>query len=113
MKTKKMKKLALMGAAAGLLSINQGSLVADQTMSSLDLDYVIARASCKAHGRCGGDLAERDVKTTPDSKLSNTPDTTKPDAKKPATDMKTMKQMQDTKSYVDDVEETDDGTEGQ
>lgn len=62
MKRNEMRKLALLGMAAGLLAINQSGLEAAADENSINLDYVIAKPSCKAHGGCSV-TAMRDVNT--------------------------------------------------
>lgn len=60
MKSKEMKRLALMGIAVGILAANQQGFEAAE-INSIDLDYVLAKPSCKAHGGCGGLTAYREV----------------------------------------------------
>lgn len=60
MKNKELKKLALLGLAAGVLLSTSG-IQAEEEEYHIDLDYVLAKPSCKAHGGCGGLTASRDV----------------------------------------------------
>lgn len=62
MKTKDMKKLALMGITAGLISMGSSEIQAlDAEAIALDLDRVVSKAKCNEHGGCGGLTASRDV----------------------------------------------------
>lgn len=62
MKKKEISKLALLGLTAGIL-LNTTSIEALETESNtINLDYVLAKPKCKAHGGCGGFTAERNVK---------------------------------------------------
>jgi len=58
-----MKKLALMGIAAGIISTGTDTLEATQNGNFINLDNVIAKPSCKAHGGCGGTVASRDIES--------------------------------------------------
>lgn len=63
MNTKEMRKLALLGIAAGVISMsNTAELQATLDANIIDMDYVIAKPKCEAHGGCGGLTAYR---TTP------------------------------------------------
>lgn len=64
MKKTKLKKLALLGLAAGVLFATETGIQADENTSHIDLDYVLAKPSCKAHGGCGGLTASRDIYKT-------------------------------------------------
>ena len=61
MKNKKMKQLILLGISAGIFMAEQQGLEAVDSNGSIDLNYVLAKPSCKAHGGCGGLTANRDV----------------------------------------------------
>lgn len=61
MKSKEMRKLALMGIAAGIISITPTDIEANQNGNTIDLDYVIAKPKCSAHGGCGGLTATREI----------------------------------------------------
>lgn len=61
MKKTELKKLALLGLAAGVLLTTESKVQADENTSCIDLDYVLAKPSCKAHGGCGGLTASRDI----------------------------------------------------
>ncbi|MEI8365725.1 MAG: hypothetical protein WCF65_04820 [Parachlamydiaceae bacterium] len=68
MKSLQMKNLALFGVAAGLFSVGSSGVEATQESNVINLDYVMAKPSCKAHGGCGGDLvATRDRGNVVDS----------------------------------------------
>lgn len=55
MKNNEMKKLALLAITAGLLATTQAEIEATESERSIvDLEYVLAKPSCKAHGGCGG-----------------------------------------------------------
>ena len=72
---------------AGLMTVCQGDLGADQKVDPKTTTKVQAKQGCKAvGGGCANLVSLRE--------------------------MKTMQEMQNTKEYVDDVEETNDGTEG-
>lgn len=63
MKKEDLKKLALLGLAAGVLLGSPSEIQASEADEDyhIDLDYVLAKPSCKAHGGCGGLTASRDV----------------------------------------------------
>jgi hypothetical protein len=62
MKKEDLKKLALLGLAAGALFATESAIHADGDDDyHIDLDYVLAKPSCKAHGGCGGLTASRDI----------------------------------------------------
>lgn len=60
MKKKELKKLALLGLSAGILLAPEAGIQADES-NPINLEYVLAKPSCKAHGGCGGLTASRDV----------------------------------------------------
>lgn len=64
MKKNHIKKLAFLGMATGALIAQSGIEAAESNNSSINLDYVLAKPSCKAHGGCGGLTADRDHKST-------------------------------------------------
>lgn len=61
MKKIEMKQLALLGIAAGVLTGTQATVEATENENSINLEHVIAKPKCKAHGGCGGLTASRDV----------------------------------------------------
>lgn len=61
MKSKRMKNLAFLGIAAGLISLESVGAEANVDASKIDLDYVIAKPKCSAHGGCGGLTAYREI----------------------------------------------------
>lgn len=61
MKKNEIRKLALLGMAAGVLMANQPEIEAIENDKSINMDYVLAKPSCKAHGGCGGLTASREV----------------------------------------------------
>lgn len=63
MKKNELKKLALLGLSAGVLLGTQSGVQADES-NPIDLQYVLAKPSCKAHGGCGGLTASRDINNT-------------------------------------------------
>ena len=61
MKKKEMTRLALFGIATGVLMASQSGIEALENSHAINMDYVLAKPSCKAHGGCGGTLtATRD-----------------------------------------------------
>jgi hypothetical protein len=62
MKNGKMKTFALLGLSAGVL-MAQAGLEAQEVHQPINLDYVLAKPGCKAHG-CGGLTADRDMENT-------------------------------------------------
>lgn len=58
MKKNELRKLALLGLSAGVLL---GTQVQADESNPIDLQYVLAKPSCKAHGGCGGLTASRDI----------------------------------------------------
>lgn len=60
MKNGKMKTIALLGLSAGVLMANQPGLEAEELNQPINLDYLLAKPKCKAHG-CGGLTADRDL----------------------------------------------------
>lgn len=59
MKNRKIKTFALLGLSAGVLMAQSG-VEAEEVHQPINLDYVLAKPKCKAHG-CGGLTAERDL----------------------------------------------------
>lgn len=59
-----MKKLALLGLAAGALmgTLSSPEVMADE--NTIDLQYVLAKPKCKAHGGCGGLTASRELNSS-------------------------------------------------
>lgn len=64
MKKNEMKRLALLGITAGVLMANQSGLEALENENSIDLEHMIAKPKCKAHGGCGGLTASRDLNSS-------------------------------------------------
>lgn len=64
MKKNDFKRFALMGVATGVLLTQSGVEAIENNNSPIDLDYVLAKPSCKAHGGCGGLTANRDKTNT-------------------------------------------------
>jgi hypothetical protein len=62
MKAKEWRRLALLGMAAGALAAGQSDLEAQLDENAIDLEHVLAKPSCKAHGGCGGLTASRDLR---------------------------------------------------
>jgi hypothetical protein len=56
-----LKRLALLGMTAGIFMSNPVEIEAMQDDATIDLNYVLAKPKCKAHGGCGGLTASRDV----------------------------------------------------
>src|SRR4051812_27805955 len=63
MKKNELKKLALLGLSAGVLLATESGVQADDS-NPINLEYVLAKPSCKAHGGCGGLTALRDIHTS-------------------------------------------------
>lgn len=82
MKENEMKKLAFLGMTAGLLLMNQPSAQALEDSHLINLDYVIAKPSCKAHGGCSGLTASRDRNEESGSLEENDEDEVQQDTKK-------------------------------
>lgn len=61
MNKEEMKKLALLGLAAGAIMSTLSAPEAFADENVIDLQYVIAKPKCKAHGGCGGLTASRDM----------------------------------------------------
>lgn len=60
MKKKDLKRLAFLGIASGVLVTQPTGMEAIEShIRSINLDYVLAKPSCKAHGGCAGLTAER------------------------------------------------------
>lgn len=62
MKTKELRKLALYGLTAGLLTVSQSGLSAGEDATDLDIEHMIARPKCNDSGHCGGLTALRNTK---------------------------------------------------
>jgi hypothetical protein len=71
MKKIEMKKLALLGIAAGVLTGTQATIQAAENENSINLEHVIAKPKCKAHGGCGGLTASRDVPPADEESLDD------------------------------------------
>lgn len=57
-----LKRLALLGMTAGIFMTNPSETEAmEEEGVMIDLNYVLAKPKCKAHGGCGGLTASRDV----------------------------------------------------
>lgn len=63
MKRHEFRKLALMGMMSGLTALGQNGAEAAIDLNSSDMQHMIAKPSCAAHG-CAGIVAERDVTTS-------------------------------------------------
>lgn len=59
MKKKDFKRLAFLGMATGALVAQSGVEAAENNCSCINLDHVVAKPSCKAHGGCAGLTADR------------------------------------------------------
>lgn len=64
MKKNDFKRFALMGVATGVLLTQSGVEAIENNNAPIDLDYVLAKPSCKAHGGCGGLTADSDRNNT-------------------------------------------------
>jgi len=64
MNKEEMKRLALFGLAAGALMTTLSGPEALADENTIDLQYVIAKPKCKAHGGCGGLTASRDLNSS-------------------------------------------------
>jgi hypothetical protein len=64
MKKTEIKRLAFLGMATGALMAQTGIGAVESGHSSINLEYVLAKPSCKAHGGCGGLTADRDRNKT-------------------------------------------------
>ena len=62
MKRKELQRLALLGVAAGVMSMGQPTLEAVFDETIIDVEHCIAKPKCKAHGGCGGLTASRDLR---------------------------------------------------
>jgi hypothetical protein len=59
MKKKELCRLALLGMIAGSVAAGQPGLEATFDENVIDMEHVIAKPKCKAHGGCGGLTASR------------------------------------------------------
>ena len=62
MKTKELRRLALYGLTAGLMTVSQSGLNAAEDATDLDVEHMIARPKCNDSGSCGGLTAMRNTK---------------------------------------------------
>ncbi|HEV8051712.1 MAG TPA: hypothetical protein VGP47_04390 [Parachlamydiaceae bacterium] len=89
MKKIELKKMALLGLATGVL-LTTGSGIQAENFNTIDLDYVLAKPSCKAHGGCGGLTASRDV-YNPDKEVAEEADDAQDAEALPKTKIKEVK----------------------
>lgn len=62
MNKKELCRLALLGMIAGSVAAGQTGLEAAYDASVIDMEHMIAKPKCKAHGGCGGLTASRNLR---------------------------------------------------
>lgn len=97
MKKNELKRLALLGMAAGALMANQPVQASE---NGIDIEHMIAKPKCKAHGGCGGLTASRDLNNAAiqndeelDGEDEDVNDINKNDAPKASTTQETPKEI--------------------
>ncbi len=89
MKKKEFSKIALLGLASGLAMLSQNSLVGIEDHNSLNMEHLIAKATCKNLDGCGApEPEETKEKTDKSADKTDKPATDKEEANKAADESK-------------------------